>query len=481
MIQDKINPEENMDYQEIIDRKKTIVNSPIRNIPPEALQKVVEQFHQRNPKSCEHYNQMKAVVPGGLQHNLGSTRPFALAFRKAKADKIYDIDGNEYTDYLMDGGPIILGHHFEPLDAEVVKLITECGPAVGLTHENELRFANEIIRNVPSVEMVRFVASGTEADTLAIRLARVYTGKQKIIKISGNYHGWSDQLILSINFPGTGTMDATGIPQGCYENTIEVFQNDFAGLAQAFENHKGDIAAVLVEPGGGHAGTFLAHPDWHQAVRDICDQNDALLIFDEVITGFRLSMGCAQAFFGVEPDLTVFGKIISHGYSSAGAVGGKKEIMQYCHPNQVNGRKAFVAGTMSANAVMVTAGYYALKYIKEYQAIEKSAEYAEKLAGALNDLFSTRKDLPFFAYNLQSILHIETSCYNGIALVEDAAARLPEAMERYTTLQTYALVLLTQGILPLGDRFYCCMQHDERAMEKTLKAWEYLLSLIPAV
>jgi glutamate-1-semialdehyde 2,1-aminomutase len=468
-----------MDYQEVIERKKTIVNSPIRRIPEEAFRKVIEQFHQRNPKSRDYYTQMKAVVPGGLQHNLGSSEPFALTFSKANADKIYDIDGNEYTDYLLDGGPIILGHHFEPLDAEVIKLISVSGPAVGLTHENELRFANEIVKNVPSIEMVRFVASGTEADTLAIRLARVYTGKQKIIKIAGNYHGWSDQLTLSINFPGTGAMDAEGIPQGCYENTIEVNQNDFDGLARVFEENKDNIAAVLVEPTGGHAGTFLTHPDWNQTLRNLCDQNNALLIFDEVVTGFRLSLGCSQAYYNVTPDLTVMGKIISHGYAAAGAVGGKKEIMQYCHPSHVNGKKAFTAGTMSANAVMVTAGYYALKFIKEYQAIEKSADYAAKLTKALNDLFSTRKDLPFFVYNIQSIMHIETSCYNGISLVENPAARFTEALDRYATLQAYALVLMTQGILPLGDRFYCCMGHGEESMQKTIKAWDYLLSLIP--
>lgn len=469
-----------MDYQEIIDRKRTIVNSPIHPLPADALQDVIRLFHQRGSKSRDEFSKMKNAIPGGLQHNLGSSEPFALTYSKARGDKVYDIDGNEYVDYLLDGGPIILGHHFEPLDAEVVRLISEQGPAVGLTHENERRFAEEIIKLVPSVEMVRFVASGTEADTLAIRLARVYTRKKKIIKIAGNYHGWSDQLSLSINFPGTGPLDAEGIPKECYQHTIEVFQNDFAGLARAFEQNKDDIAAVVVEPSGGHAGTFLAHPDWNKALRDLCDQNGSLLIFDEVVTGFRLALGCGEAYYGVRPDLTVFGKIISHGYAGAGAVGGPREIMRFCHPSSVDGHKAFVAGTMSANAVMVTAGYYALKFLQEYQAVEKAAAYADRLTQALNDLFATRKDLPFFAYNIQSIIHVETSCYNGISVVENPAARFPEVVERYTVLQTYALALMTQGILPLGDRFYCCLQHSETSMQKTLNAWEYVLSLIPA-
>ncbi len=468
-----------MNYQEIIDRKKAIVNSPIKPIPASKMKEVVEQFGKQHPESLKYSNELKTVVPGGIQHNLGSADPFAVVLRRAKNDKIYDIDGNEYVDYLMDGGPIILGHHFDPLDSEVVKIITEYGPAVGLTHENELRFAKEIIKNVPGIEMVRFLASGTEADMLAIRIARVYTGRQKIIKIGGNYHGWSDQLLISTNFPGTGAGEAAGIPAGCYEHTIEVNQNDFAGLARAFEQNKGNVAAVLAEPTGGHAATFIAHPDWNKAMRDLCDQNGSVLIFDEVVAGFRLSIGGGQKYYGVTPDLTVLGKIIAHGYAAAGAVGGKREIMECCHPSHAKGKSAFTGGTMSANPVMVTAGYYALKFIQEYQAIEKAADYATRLTDALNDLFSTRKDLHFFVYNVQSIMHIETSCYNGMALVDDIASRIPEVTERYLTSKDYALALMSQGVLPLGDRFYCCMQHNDDSLKKTVKAWEYVLSLIP--
>ena len=210
-------------------------------------------------------------------------------------------------------------------------------------------------------------------------------------------------------------------------------------------------------------------PTGRKPRRELCDQNGALLIFDEVITGFRLALGCGQEYFGIKPDLTVFGKIISHGYPSAGAVGGRKEIMQYCHPNQVNGKKAFVAGTMSANAVMVTAGYYALKYIQEYHAIDKATAFGDRLTAALNDLFDTRKDLPFFAYNLHSIVHVETACYNGISLVKNIAERLPEALERYAVMQAYTVAMLTQNVQSLGDRFYCCMAHDDESLNNTLK------------
>jgi glutamate-1-semialdehyde 2,1-aminomutase len=468
-----------MEYQEIVERKLKIINTPIRKIPEEALKKVVDSMYQRCPKSAAYFEQMKQVVPGGIQHNLGSSKPFALVFKGAEGCKMFDIDGNEYIDYLMDGGPILLGHHFKPLDSKITELIEKHGPAVGLTHENELLLAKEIIKNVPGVEMVRILASGTEADMLAIRIARVYTGKEKIIKIGGNYHGWSDQILLSPNFPGTGPNEALGIPRGCYENTLEVNQNDFDGLARAFEENKNNLAAVLAEPTGGHAGTYLAHPDWLTTLRNLCDKNGVLLIFDEVVSGFRLSLGGGQAYYGVTPDLTVMGKIITHGYASAGAVGGKAKIMQYCHPSNVGGKEAFTGGTLTANPVSVTAGYHALKLMAEYHAAEKAAEYAARLTKSLNDLFATRKDLPFFVYNIQSIMHIETACYNGVALVENPLSRVKEVMDRHHAITEYAMVLLSQGIMPLGDRFYCCMQHDEEALQKTVKAWDYVLSLIP--
>ncbi len=468
-----------MDYQEVVDRKLKIVGSPVHRIPAETMKAVVEELYRRCPKSAQQFAELKKVVPGGLEHNLGSNKPFAISYRSAHGCKMYDIDGNEYIDYVMDGGPIILGHHFEPLDSKIVELIEEHGPAVGLTHESELALAQEIVKHFPGIEMVRLLASGTEADLFAIRLARAYTGKEKIIKIGGNYHGWSDQLLLSPNFPGTGPDEAMGIPPSCYENTLEVLQNDFEGLKRTFEQHKDNLAALIAEPTGGHAGTFMAHPEWLKTLRQLCDQYGVLLIFDEVVSGFRLSLGGGQAYYGVTPDITTLGKIITHGYAGAGAVGGKADIMQCVHPSNSNGRKAFTGGTMSANPIAATAGYYAIKFMEENHTVEQAAAYATKLTHALNELFATRKDLPFFVYNIQSIVHMETGCYNGISLVENPAARAQEVYERYAAAQEYALVLLTQGIIPLGDRLYCCMQHDDAALERTVSAWQHVLSLIP--
>ncbi len=168
-----------MDYQEVVDRKLKIVGAPVHRIPAETMKAVVEELYRRCPKSAQQFAELKKVVPGGLEHNLGSNKPFAISYGSARGCKMYDIDGNEYIDYVMDGGPIILGHHFEPLDSKIVELIQEHGPAVGLTHELELALAQEIVKHFPGIEMVRLLASGTEADLFAIRLARRLHGQRE--------------------------------------------------------------------------------------------------------------------------------------------------------------------------------------------------------------------------------------------------------------------------------------------------------------
>jgi glutamate-1-semialdehyde 2,1-aminomutase len=355
-----------------------------------------------------------------------------------------------------------------------------------LTCESEILCAEEIAKHMPSVEMVRFLASGSEADMLAVRIARAYTGKKKIIKIGGSYHGWSDQFLLSSDFPGMGNSHAGGIPIESYMHTIELMPNDFEGLYRIFELYKNEegIAAIIAEPTGGHAGTFPNHPDWNNTIRKICDENDSLLIFDEVITGFRLAMGGGQAFFNVMPDLTVLGKIITHGYPSCGAVAGSREIMSVCHPSGLPGKKAYTGGTLSANPISTTAGYYSIKCIEQEKSTEKASINGEKLTKALNELFSTRKDLPFFAYNIGSIVHVETTCPSGVFLAgKDLNTQTNEQKERGLAAENIYIAMLNQGILMLGDckRMYTCMQHNEESLKKTINAWENVIGLIPVI
>jgi len=467
-----------MEYAEIMKRKDEILSRPVKPIPKDKLDAEHKLYAERCKKSIELFEKAKALIPGGVEHNLSQNKPFPLAMDHAKGYKIWDVDGNEYIDYLMCGAPIMLGHSYEPLDEKIIEIIRHKGPATGLTSEYELLAAEQIIKHMPGVEMVRFLQSGTEADMAAVRIARAFTGKTKIIKIGGSYHGWSDQMIYSVHIPKTGNFESKGIPPESYVHTVDVSPNDFEALEKAFKDNqdKGGVAGVLVEPVGGESGAHPVHPDWNKTIRNLCDQYGSLLIFDEVVTGFRLDMGGAQKFFNIIPDLTVLGKIITHGYPSSGAVAGRKDVMKVCAGSI--GEKIFVGGTLAANPISMAACYYALKYMVEQDAVAKATAYANKLTKALNDLFATRPDLGFFVYNFGAIMHYMTTAFFSVDLTSPDA--FTQIFTRKQVADEYQIVTMAHGLCTLaGTRIYTCMQHDDEALKKTLKIWEYVLSLIP--
>ena len=469
-----------MEYQEIMERLRHIVQTPVHPIPEKTLSKISERYYSKHKKSAQLFERAKGVIPGGVEHNLSLEKPFPITMDRAKGYKMWDIDGNEYTDYLMSGAPIILGHHYDPLDNKIIEIIKEKGPSTGCTSEYEILAAEQIIKHVPNVEMVRFLQSGTESVMAALRIARIYTQKDKVIKIGGSYHGWSDQMVYSLHVPGAGPLEAAGIPSDCFNNLVDVFPNDFEGLKNAFEENKnkGGIAAVIVEPIGGESGTHPVHPDWNKTIRKLCDEHGALLIFDEVVTGFRLGMGGAQKYYNINADIIIFGKIVAHGYPAAGGIGGKKDIMGICSGVGSIGQKAYIGGTLSANPISTAACYYALKLMGETGAVKKAADYANTITKAMNDLFSTRKDLSFFVYNYGPIIHYETTGMLAVRVTDPDP--LNEIMTRRKIAQDYQMVAIDQGIFTLaGTRMYTCMQHDREALDKTIKTWEYILSLIP--
>lgn len=471
-----------MEYEEIMERKRNIIDSPVHPLPDETVSKLVKEYTENHQKSKQIFEEAKTCLTEGVQHNLSPMFPFPPAMDHGEGYKLYDVDGNEYIDYLMCGAPIILGHHFKPLDEKIAEHIRTKGATTGLTSEYEVLAAKQIKKFMPNIEKVRFVQSGTEAIMAALRIARAHTGHEKVIKVDGNYHGWGDQTVIGLHIPGTGMMLAEGIPTECLANTMTVMPNDFDGLREAFEEAKkqGNVAACLVEANGGEAGTHPVHPDWNKYVRELCDEYGALMIMDEVITGFRFGPGGAQAFYDVKPDMVIMGKILMHGYPSCGALGGRAEVMDALAGGEGSalGGHAFVAGTLAANALSVKASYYALKYVEEYKAYDKAAAVAEKLTKELNDIFETRPDLPFFAYNQKSIIIYDTTAFFGVDITRDDA--FMQIMERMKVSKEYQLAILNQGIMTLaGSRMYTCMQHDDDAVDKTLKAWEHLLSLIP--
>ena len=467
-----------MEYEEIKERLKRIVSTDTHPISEEALEREKKRFYDTHKKSLELFEDAKNVIPGGVEHNLSTTHPYPLAMDRTKGYKIWDIDGNEYIDYLLCGAPIILGHHFDPLDDEIVKIIQEKGPSTGLTSEYEILAAGKIIEHMPSVEMVRFLQTGTESAMAAIRIARAYTEKMKVIKVSGSYHGWSDQMVYSLHIPGTGPLESKGIPVEFYQHLIDVMPNDFDALEKAFEDSKdqGGVAAIILEPVGGESGVQPVHPDWNRRCRELCDAHGSLLIFDEVVTGFRLAMGGAQEYFNVMADLTTFGKIIAHGYPAAGAVGGRKEIMEICAAGLA--REPYLGGTLAANPISCGACYHAIRLMEEHDAVKKATDYAVELTDSLNNLFATREDLPFFVYNYGPIMHYNTTAFFHVEL--QGPDFLNQILTRKEICEDYQIVAANEGVNSLaGTRMYSCMQHDKVSLDRTLEVWEYILSLIP--
>ena len=314
---------------EIYAQLNELVTQPLRPIRRDRMQACLDYFATKCVKSKALTDEAKQIIPGGVQHNLAFNHPFPLAIEKACDAYLWDVDGNRYIDFLQAGGPTVLGSNYAPVREKVFELLRECGPVTGLFHEYELRLAHLIQRYMPSIEMFRMLGSGTESVMAAIRAARAFTGRKKVIKVGGAYHGWSDQMVVGLHIPGTGRREAAGIPRGASAHTQEVFPNDLDALRRLLRLNRvrGGTAAVIVEPVGPESGTRPVPYDYNRQVRELCNEFGALLIFDEVVTGFRLGMGGAQGYFNVKPDLTIFGKCVTGGYPMAGGVGGRRDVI----------------------------------------------------------------------------------------------------------------------------------------------------------
>lgn len=255
------------------------------------------------------------IIPGGVQHNLAFNYPFPLVFTKAEGAYLYDIDGNRYYDFLQAGGPTVLGSNPVEVRSKVIDLLNDCGPSTGLFHEYEYKIGKKIADSFPCVDMFRMLGSGTEACMAAIRVARLATKNKNIIKMGGAYHGWSDQLAYGIRIPGSKWTQAHGVPRYIFKRTQEFFPNDLKDLERKLRRNQlhGGTAAVLIEPVGPESGTTPVDFDFNKGVEALCRKYGALLIFDEVVTGFRIGMSGAQGYFQVSPDLTIFGKVVGGG------------------------------------------------------------------------------------------------------------------------------------------------------------------------
>jgi glutamate-1-semialdehyde 2,1-aminomutase len=330
---------------------------------------------------------------------------------------------------------------------------------------------------MPSVEMFRMLGSGTESAMAALRLARTYTGKKKIIKAGGAYHGWSDQLVYGLHIPGTGALEAHGIPRGCNKDTQEFIPNDIEKLSKMMEKNesKGGTAAVIVEPLGPESATRPIYQDFNKILRELCDKHETLLIFDEVVTGFRIGPGGAQGYFKVKPDLTVFGKIVAGGYPSAGGLGGRTDIMKFVAAGVEGGSKrAYVGGTLSANPLSCCAGYYSIKEIIEKRAYLKAGKAGDRLTKGIQGIID-KYDLPYVTWNHGSICHLETS---GVMLMD---LNNPETFKqidpRKHVMEEMGAAFMASGIVTLaGSRLYTSMADSDNIVDDAIDKFTSVLS-----
>lgn len=332
------------------------------------------------------FQEAVTLIPGGVNSPVrafGSVGVTPRFISSAEGAYLTDADGNRYLDYIGSWGPMILGHA-HPLVLEKVEEACRKGLSFGAATEAEVDMARLICSMVPSVEMVRMVNSGTEAVMSAIRAARGYTGRNKIIKFEGCYHGHCDAMLVKA---GSGVMtagvpDSSGVPSGCTQDTLLAVYNDISSVERLFDTYDQDIAAVILEPVGANMGVVLPREGFLQKLRSLCTEHGAVLIFDEVITGFRLARAGAQEYYGIEADLTTYGKIIGGGMP-VGAYGGKKEIMEVVAPVG----SVYQAGTLSGNPVAMAAGLAQLSYLNEHPDVyERLSRSGEQLYGGMEKM-----------------------------------------------------------------------------------------------
>ena len=415
--------------------------------------------------SEELFDRAVKVIPGGVNSPVRAYGAIGIAPRfidRADGCHIYDVDGKEYVDYIDSWGPMILGHNFPEVKESVLKAC-EKGLSFGCATAIEVEMAEFICDHIPHVDMVRMVNSGTEAVMSAVRVARGFIGKNKIIKFAGCYHGHSDAMLVSA---GSGVMtsgvpDSAGVPKGCTEDTMTAVYNDLDSVRALMEQADGQTAAVIVEAVGANMGVVPPKKGFLEGLRKLCDEYGALLIFDEVITGFRLAFGGAAEYFGVTPDLVTYGKIIGAGMP-VGAYGGRREIMELVSPVG----KVYQAGTLSGNPIAMAAGLTQLKYLYEHQEIYKDLEEkGKRLYGGMEKILA-EKNLP---YHINHVSSLGSLFFTEQEVVDYTSAKSSDTK----AFSEYFKGMLAQGIHMAPSQFeamFLSVAHTDEIIDQTLEA-----------
>ncbi|HPF50666.1 MAG TPA: glutamate-1-semialdehyde 2,1-aminomutase [Draconibacterium sp.] len=417
-------------------------------------------------KSKAAFAEAQKHIPGGVNSPVRSFRSVGgnpLFIDSAKGSKVTDIDGNEFIDYVGSWGPMILGHT-HPKVVAAIQQTAALGASFGAPTLLETEVAELIKKMVPSIDSVRMVNSGTEATMSALRLARGYTNRDMVIKFEGCYHGHNDSFLIEAGSGALtfGVPNTPGVTKGTAHDTLTAKYNDLASVEQLFEHNKGKIAAVILEPVTGNMGVIIPEKEFIEGVRKLCDENQTLLIFDEVMTGFRLAKGGAQEILGITPDLTTFGKIIGGGLP-VGAYGGKQEIMDMLAPKG----PVYQAGTLSGNPLAMAAGLTTLQLLNEtqnfYEDLEKSSALLEEgLQNNLNEL------------NFKGVINRVGSMFTLFFTEEESVKSLADVNKCDTKLfAQYFKLSLDNGIYLAPSQYeagFVSAAHTREDIEKTVKA-----------
>ncbi len=425
-----------------------------------------------NAKSLEAWGRSQHFIPGGVNspvRNFSKVGGYPRFIQRGAGSKIYDIDGNQYIDYVASWGPLILGHA-NPRVIEAIKGTMVNGTSFGAPTTQETELAEIIVDAVPSIEKVRMVSSGTEATMSAIRLARGFTGRDKVIKIEGCYHGHVDSLLAEAG-SGVATFglpECEGIPTDFTRHTLVVPFNDAGAVRQAIESHPNQIACLILEPIMGNMGIIPPQDGYLSELREITSEHGIVLIFDEVITGFRVAYGGAQSLYDVIPDMTCLGKIIGGGMP-VGAYGGKEEIMRHIAPEG----GVYQAGTLSGNPLAMAAGIAALKALAEPGVYDQLESRASHLAGGLQDA-TERQGIDAFHSRVGSMLML----FFSNAEVTNADGARTSDTERYSR---YFGELLERGVYAAPSQFeagFVSLAHSEADIDTTVRAANEALSAL---
>jgi glutamate-1-semialdehyde 2,1-aminomutase len=421
-----------------------------------------EEYRAKHPRAAALADRARLAIPDGITHDIRHLVPFPIYVDRARGSRKWDVDGHGYIDYWMGHGALFLGH-CHPRVVEAIREQAGRGTHLGASHELEIQWAELVNRLIPCAELTRFTMSGTEATHLALRVARAYTGRSRIVKLAGHFHGWHDGVAAAVNPPYEVPLSA-GVPEATLDQVLVCPPNDVKAVQTRLE--RGDVAAVILEPAGGQSGTTPTIPGYLQELRAVTERHRVLLIFDEVITGFRYAPGGAQAYFGVTPDLTTLAKIVAGGLPGGALCGAREVMATIAHrgdPVWDRTQRVAHAGTFNANPVGAAAAIATLELVADASLQARANKLGEELRGGLREAMR-RAGAPGTVYGECSIYHVSFEGAPGLAGFDR-----PRRGDLYQLLRC---ALINQGVDCSSHHGWISAVHTDDDIAETVAAYE---------